>query len=326
VLLGSPVTWLIDDVLVVALYALCVVHATRRPEPTNRVLMLLGFTLFAGAFENVGVWTGGYFYDAHRIAMVGKVPLGVLLLESVIFYAAITLIEHLRLPTWAKPLAAGFLTTFQDFAIDPTAVHDTHAFGGAAFGQWTWAQHYQGTYAGIPFHNFTGWFYFTFAYVVAFELIMWLYRRKRWTTRQGAQWALPFATTVGALILLVNPLAAVLVDLSPIVPAHTRWAEMVMLAAAMVAGLVILLTRARPDRPFDLQRDGLVVFAIPLVLHVYDIMVAFARGITIAYPTSLVVTALHALLLFALYRRAAQATPAEPPTALETVAPEAIEL
>jgi hypothetical protein len=141
-------------------------------------------------------------------------------------------------------------------------------------------------------------------YVAAFDLISWLYRRRGWTDRPGAQWALPFASTLGALVLLVNPAAALLIDLSPLVPAHTRWAELTMLTAVMAAGLVLLLVTAKPDRPFDLRRDGAVIFAIPLVLHAYDIAVAFARGITVAYPTSLVVTALHAALLAWLYLRA----------------------
>jgi uncharacterized membrane protein len=306
-LLGTPTTWFIHDVLVTLMYAACVVHAARSANPALRVMMLLGFTLFTGVFENIGVVvTGNYFYSDARLAMVSHVPLGVLLLETVIFYAVITLLERLRVPGWAMPFAAGFLTTLQDLSIDPTAVHDRYLINGSLSGQWTWVQHYAGTYFGIPFSNFTGWYGFTLAYLVAYQCIVWAYRRFAIEHKALALWALPFLSTLGGVIVLLIPVTAFMIDLRPFVSPHTRWAELTMLIINMVIGLGILLRTVRLDGSFDFQRDGFIIFAILLLLHAYDIIVAFARGITIAYVPSLGITAFHVALfvtLFVLARR-----------------------
>jgi uncharacterized membrane protein len=294
VIADLPVTWLVHDALVTLLYVACVVHASRRrDDPLLPLVMLLGFTLFTGAFENLGVWTGRYDYSDHRVAMIGNVPLGVLLLESVILYGAVTLLRHLRVPAWALPFAAGFLTAFQDLSIDPTAVHDRYLLDGVEQGQWTWAQHYTGTYVGIPFANFTGWFWFTAAYLIAFQAVLALYRRRRPQPGPVAEWSMPFLATLGGMVILVVPTTAFLIDLSPFVAAQTRWAELTMLILNLTCGLVLLIATAKRVRPFLLRRDGLVIFVFPLVLRLYDLVVAFARGLSIASVPSVLLLVAH---------------------------------
>ncbi|MFC3174053.1 carotenoid biosynthesis protein [Novosphingobium bradum] len=320
---GFPTTWIAHDLLAMALYSLCVVHATRHPEATQRTLMLLGFTLFAAMFENIGVGAGRYFYDPRRLALVGAVPLGVLILESVIFYAAMTLLDHLRVPAWAKPFAAGMLMTLQDLSIDPTAVNDRYATatGGSGGGQWTWIQHYADTYFGIPYANFSGWFHFTFAFVVAFQVVCFVLRRAGLAERMVANAALPFLAAIGGVFIILTPFTVFMIDLSPLLPPSTHGAELAMLATNLALGTAILLATARPA-PLDWARDGAIVVAAPMLLHGYDIAVAFARGLSIAYLPAIVVPVIHAGLLVVLLRRGARGADARANGPIGAASPE----
>lgn len=300
VLMSSlPLTWFVADVVALALYVVCLVHAGRHEQAAQRLTFLFGCTVYAGVFENVYVHSGTYFYDLHRISLVGTVPLGVLMMEAVIVYSAYILTTLLRLPASAKAFAVGFLASLQDLTIDPTAVHDMYDLGSGAHGQWTWAQHYSGDYFGIPFFNFSGWFTFAFMFVAAFELLTFMLRRRKWEDADWALYLLPFAST-GLAFGLLSVAGGFMVNLYQ---NGVRWAELTMMLVDYAIGIFCLVRFSRLDRPFDLKREGFVLLLIPFGLHSYDIIVAFARGLNEAYLPVLLFTAIHGAGLWWLFRQ-----------------------
>ena len=286
---GTPVTWLIAEIIALVLFILCIIDASRQEHGTIKVLILIGFIIYSAIFENVGVYGKIYDYDLHRIMLIGKVPLEILMTEAVIFWASLRLVEHLHIPAWAKPFAVGFLSSFQDMSLDPSAIFDRHLFAGVQSGQWNWAPHYSGTFFGIPFFNFSGWMFLMVYYVAAIELGMWLYKKYQ---REWIGTATPFLGILAALVFLVSPITTFFLYGMPFFPQYTRAAEIVLLVVNYAVGLGLLLKYMKIDGPFDLRRDA-PIFWVPLILHLFDLVIAFALRLQTAYLPVTVVSVLH---------------------------------
>jgi hypothetical protein len=296
---GTPITWFIAEFLSVVLFVVCVIHASKQEHGTITVLSLIGFVIYSAIFENIGVYSKIYDYDLHRVMMIGKVPLEILLVECVIFYASLCLVNRLRIPTWGKPFAVGFLASFQDMSLDPSAVFDRHLFDGIMSGQWNWTPHYAGTFFGIPFFNFSGWMYLMAFYVLAFEVGMWLYRKNK--KEAFGHWY-PFIAVLVALGLLVSPLIKLLLFGMPFAPMYTRTAELIMLIINFAIGIFVLVRFMKIKESFDLKKDGLIFF-VPLALHVFDLVIAFVLKLTIAYVPVITVSVLHLAFLAFVFLR-----------------------
>ena len=53
--------------------------------------------------------------------------------------------------------------------------------------------------------------------------------------------------------------------------------------------------------PVNTKKDGIVIFAVPAILHLYDIVVGFGLGIEQSYIPVVVFTVLHMAYLGAVY-------------------------
>ena len=294
---GTPVTWLLAEFLAIVLFVICMIHDSRQEHGTIKVLELIGFLFYSAIFENIGVYTQIYDYNLHRIMLIGKVPLEILMIEAVIFYAGLRLVDYLHIPNWGKPFVVGFLASLQDMTLDPSGVFDLHSLDGVMSGQWNWASHYDGTFFGIPYFNFSGWMYLMVYYVIAIQVGMWLYKKYK---KEIIGYLYPFVGGLVGVILLVSPITQFLLFGSPFFPFYTKGAEIALLVFNYSLGLFILLRYSRIDRPFSFKRDGLVFF-IPMALHLYDIVIAFALKIEIAYIPVLLVSAIHIAYFFYVY-------------------------
>lgn len=295
---GTPITWFIAEVFVSVLFVMCIIHALRQENGTRKLLELLAFVLYAAIFENIGVFTKVYDYNLFRIMMIGKVPLEVLMIEAVIFYVALRFAEYLKIPKWGIPFVVGVLASIQDMTVDPSAVFDLHKLGGVMSGQWNWTFRYDGTFFGIPFFNFSGWMYLMVFFVASIELGAWIYNKKKNETF-GVIY--PFLAIIPALFMLVSVSRFVLFCW-PFFPIYTRGPEIVMLVINYLVGLFILLRYMKIERPLDLKKDA-IVFFFPIVLHLFDIIIAFALKIEIAYIPTVVVGLLHiAFMLFVYFK------------------------
>jgi uncharacterized membrane protein len=295
--LGTPATWLIAEVLVSILFIYCIVHASKQEHGILKILELCGFIFYSAIFENIGVYTQIYDYNLNRIMLIGKVPIEVLMVEGIIFYASLQLVNKLHIPSWGKPFAVGFLSSFQDMSLDPSAVFDLHKLDGVMSGQWNWTFRYDGTFFGIPFFNFSGWMYLMAYYVLAIQVGMWLYKKYK---KEWIGYVYPFVGGLAAAILLVSPITQFLLFVNPFFPMYTRGAEMAILAVNYLVGLGILLRFMKVDQPFELKSP---IFIIPLVLHLFDLAIAFALQLQIAYVPVVTVSLLHMAFLAFVYAR-----------------------
>ncbi len=318
---GTPVSWFLVELFSFIVFFIVVSHAVKQENSFLRILELFGFMLGAAIFENVGTnVVHTYYYDFRRIIMVGGVPLEILLLEASIWYAAFNLAKKLNLPVWAIPFVVGLFGSVQDMTIDPAAVFDrvalpqtvadsinlTHpgALGnGIMSGQWNWTDPgYEGGFFGIPFYNYSGWMYLMFYYTVYAMVGDWLYRK----LPSSLSWIgnlYPFIAGIIQAFSFGNPLGRFLL-FGKIDPSQsTLTSELLILCLNFAFAIALLIAFRKKMKPMDLKQDGLILFAIPVILHIYDIVYAFARGTTVAYVPVLVVSAIHFAYLFLLIRQ-----------------------
>jgi uncharacterized membrane protein len=286
---GTPITWFIVEIIAAILFLVCIVHASRQAHGIHRILELLGFVFYAAIFENIGVFTQIYDYNLNRVMLIGKVPIEILLIEAVIFYASFQLVTKIHIPDWGKPFVVGFLSSFQDMSLDPAAVFDLHRLDGALSGQWNWTSRYDGAFFGIPFFNFSGWMYLMAYYTAAILVGRWLYARYK---KEIIGYLCPFVGGLVGVVLLVSPLTQFLLFVMPFFPIYTRGAEIAILAANFAVGLGILLRYQKIDSPVDLKVDY-PIFIIPLILHGFDIILVFALQLEAAYIPVVAVSLVH---------------------------------
>ncbi|WP_159451347.1 carotenoid biosynthesis protein [Demequina sp. NBRC 110054] len=303
---GTPVSWFLFEVLSVAVFLAAVIHAAGRTKAKQHILVMIAFVIYAGAFENIGVWQNIYDYSTDRIMMIGKVPLSILLIEAVTLYCALWLAEQLRLPWWAGAFVAGAIGSLQDMTVDPSNVFDIHVIDGVASGQWNWTMHYEGGFFGIPVFNFSGWFTMMLYFALFVGLL------DRLGERKGRSWLItgaPLLAIVPSLLVLVSPINLVLLFGWDALQGYGLLAESVMLALNFGVAIFLLFRYAKWDKPLDLKLDG-VLLALPVIMHLWDIGLAFAAGIEEGYVPSLLFTAIHVALLAAVLRAGLRANAA----------------
>ncbi len=318
-ILGTYTSWLLVEIFSIVLFLITMNHAMKQEKPFIRVLELFGFILGAAIFENVGTnLVHTYYYDARRIMMFGGVPLEILLMEASIWYAAFNLVKKLNPPLWAIPFIVGLFGSVQDMTIDPSAVFDTYALtqpvaevingthpralgNGIMSGQWNWTNPgYEGGFFGIPFYNFSGWMYLMFFYT-AFVMI------GRWLTAKFNSniigFSYPFVAGVLQAFSFSNPISryALFGNIDPF--QSTYMSELIVLILNFSFAIFLIIAFRKRMTSIDLKKDGIILFGLPVIMHVYDIIYAFAKGTTIAYAPAIIVSAIHFAYLFLVYRQ-----------------------
>ena len=301
-----PVTWIIMEVMSVVLFAMCMRHALNSDHPKQKLFELCCFILAAAIFEYVGVLGGNYWYSQERFMMFGLLPLSILLIEAVIMYSAMTLFEYTNMPKWSIIFFVGILSTIQDMTIDPVYVNDTYLINGLVQGHWNWKIYYDTTFFGIPFFNFSSWFYMTGIYAGLMILGRHLYKK---TKKEWIGICYPFVSAALLIVALV-PIALLLVK--PIYSDSNTfkfWYELIALIINFDIAIVLMVKNWKKMSPVNLQKDGIVIFAIPALLHLYDIVVGFALGIEKSYIPVVIFTVIHMVYLYAIYRKSKNSEP-----------------
>ena len=292
--LSTPATWVIVEILAFILFFYCLADIVKKNEDKTRIFRvfeLFGFIVYAGIFENIGVLGNTYNYSLDRLVMVGAVPLSLLAIEAVIFYSALRFAEVMKFPKWTIPVVVGFLAVLQDLTIDPVAVFDTHLVAGVMEGRWNWITHYKGLLFGIPFFNYTGWFFLMFYYAALIQSGRKLYERSSHKITVGLAYVT--LSPIAGVLLIISPITRFLLFLDPIFPKFlNRSAEIAMLAFVMITSIAILIKYRKRDVMINFKDDK-VIWIIPLTLHAFDIILAFSLKITIAYIPVLLFAGIH---------------------------------
>jgi len=292
--LSTPGTWAIAEILAFILFFYCLADVIKRNEDKTRIFRvfeLFGFIVYAGIFENIGVLGNTYNYSLDRLVMVGTVPLSILMFEAVIFYSALRFAEVMKFPKWTIPVIVGFLAVLQDLTIDPVAVFDSHMVAGVMEGRWNWTSHYKGLLFGIPFFNYTGWFFLMFYYTSLIQLGRYFYKKSG--HKIGAGLAYVALSPIAGVLLIISPITRFFLFLDPIFPKFlNRSAEISMLSFIMIISIVTLIKYQKRSALINFKDDK-VIWVIPLILHAFDIILAFSLKITIAYIPVLLFAGIH---------------------------------
>ena len=294
-------SWLASEVVATWLFLACAVHAAATARgaasAVAAIAELVAFVPYALAFERVGVSIPNYAYAADRVMMVGPVPLEIPLIEAVVVYAALRRAKFLSLPGWASVLAVGVASAVQDMTLDPVAVHDVR--GDPPHARWTWVVRYPNGFFGstIPFFNFSGWFvmcaYYA-AFVVAGRAVHGFLGRPAWF---GVVY--PVAAACASFALLVDawfPLTEFLLYGKRFGEPFSRDTELGLLLTLVGLGLSAIFVLLRVDKRFDVGRDGLP-FAVPMVLHLFDLVQAVHSRQFEQVAPAFLFTALHGSFL-----------------------------
>ena len=296
---GTPITWFISEIVALALFFICIVHASKQENARFKILELFGFCIASALFENAGVAGNIYNYDLHRVMMIGKVPLEIIFIEAAILYAALELVEYLKVPTWSKPLVVGLFASVQDMTLDPSAVFDLNAFDGAMSGQWNWTSYYDGNFFGIPFFNFSGWLYLMTYFTMCIMIGRWLYKK---TNNKIIGYAYPFVSGVLTAMLCGSFITRFLLWMYPIFEMNQRIPELVMLIINFAIPIVILFICRNRMEAIDFKKSR-IAFGIPIALHIIDIVMGYSLDITNAYVPSVLISAVHFAYFFYLFRK-----------------------
>ena len=292
--LSTPATWVLAEILAFVLFFYCLADIVKKNDDKTRIFRvfeLFGFIVYAGIFENIGVLVNTYNYSLDRLVMVGTVPLSLLAIEAVAFYSALRFAEVMKFPKWTIPVIVGFLAVLQDLTIDPVAVFDTHLVAGVMEGRWNWTMHYEGRFFGIPFFNYTGWFFLMFYYTALIQLGRKLFEKSGHKIATGLAYVT--LSPIAGVLLIISPITRFLLFLDPIFPKFlNRSAEISMLSFIMIISIVILIKYRKRSVMINFKKDK-VIWIMPLILHTFDIILAFSLKITIAYIPVLLFAGIH---------------------------------
>ena len=261
------VYFLTNEVVVLALFLLCLVHAAK--HGWSGVARLLFGVVFGLLLEVATIrQLQAYHYGTFGVMVFG-VPLMVAVAWGCIAYSAMTFSNATRLPEWARPILDGLLALNIDLAMDAVAIR---------LGMWDWGQGLRFNYFGVPFANFWAWFWVIVSFSAGYRLAALIRGRSR---RALAPFA---AVAIGlAGVLITNALIAFLIPFAWHGP---------LVAAMLVAALAIVLAQ-RPKLPRGAPPP---TWAVPLGFHAYFLVAGLTSGV-ILQPPFLLVASLAMIVL-----------------------------
>ncbi len=179
--------WVIQDLLIYAIGIITILFIIKKePHPDVIILEMICFCLMdAAVYENLATYIGLYGYGQSLI-MVWNVPLSIPIVEFIVVYSSLRLTNHMKIPTWSKPIIVGLLGMLFDFTLDPVATKEIFSTTSGTIGRWTW---FIGANAvniyGEPVYNFTGWILLC-GYGAAFLLLgRYWYQKSNYNRRVG---------------------------------------------------------------------------------------------------------------------------------------------
>jgi hypothetical protein len=229
--------WVLQDLVILGLSLAALVFILRHEaHPESIILELFAFCfLYASVYENFATLQEWYGYG-RSILMVFNVPFTIPLVEYLVVYSTLRLLERVKAPVLARPLVAGLSGMLFDFSLDPVALRQVFATAEGTMGRWTW---YPGAadaqIFAEPVYNFTGWILLC-GYAAVFILLGRAWQRRS-GYRRGVGLAYPFLAMVASLLVLVSPLSRFLLWLWPFMGKGSV-AEWIMLGVLGLAGLV----------------------------------------------------------------------------------------
>lgn len=239
--------WIIEDILVYIAGAAVLLFIVKREErPGPFILEMLSFCfLYAAVYENFATLMGWYGYG-RSLLMIFNVPFSVPLVEYLVVYSALRILDREGIPFWTKPWIVGLAGMLFDFTLDPVAMKQVFSTAEGAIGRWTWFPGMGDVQIfGEPVYNYTGWILLCGLFAASILAGRAWYRRSGYRSSVGV--AYPILCSLGALLVLVSPLSQFLIWLAPFFGKGSV-GEWIMLGANAAAGLYFFICYVPPTR------------------------------------------------------------------------------
>lgn len=300
-----PATWLISDVIVILVSLILLVYVIKKSKhPAVLILECFAFIfLYASLYENAaGAASWHWYIFGKSLLMVGDVPLTVPIIEIDVVILGLWLLDKMDIPTWCKPFIVGLFGMLQDFTLDPLAVKQIYTVDGVTTGRWTWLIGPDAVNIyGVPVYNFAGWMLILGLASTFILLGRWWFKKSGYKPVVG--YVYPFLAMILALGALMTPLSTFLLWAGPFYH-KGGMNEWVMLGVnlAIPAILLAVFWRGRMKGPISFK-DAWPIFAVPIVLHLSDIIFTIVGGHTEILWLVLLISAVNIALLLLIYFR-----------------------
>ena len=293
--------WIVQDVLILAAAVGVLVYIMKKEEhPTQILLEMICFCLlYAAVYENFATLMKWYGYG-RSVIMVFNVPLTVPIVEYLVVYSTLRMLQATRMPTWVKPFVVGASGMLFDFSMDPVATMQVFAGQEGPIGRWSWFIGPNDVHIFTdPVYNYTGWILLC-GFAAVFLLLGRFWHRKSGHS-SVVGYLYPVLAMLAALGVLVSPLSSFLLWLGPFFSkgSATEW---VMLAAltALTVILVVVTWRGRSDTRLTL-RDEIPLVLVLVGLPVTEVVFTIIGRYWNVLPLEAGAAALGAGLVFGLF-------------------------
>ncbi len=132
-----------------------------------------------------------YHYGPGFFLQLGRAPLAIAFLWSLIVTSSMAISDRLRLPEFAKPFLDGLLALLVDIGVDAIAIR---------IGYWTWAIPLKEGWFGVPAGNLYSWMWVAFSYSLATRIVRRVAKKDR--ARYLYQVLVPFAAYLFLFIVI----------------------------------------------------------------------------------------------------------------------------
>lgn len=295
--------WVIQDIIVIILAVITVQFIIRKEEHPGPVILEFVCFVFlnAAVFENFATLMGWYGYG-RSVLMLFNVPLSVPILEYLVVYSSLRILNSMQIRTWCKPIIVGVFGMLADLSLDPLAVRQIFETKERTIGRWTWFfEPGAVNIFSIPVYNFSGWVLLC-GYAAAFILLgRWWYRKSDFKFAVG--YLYPVLGMLAALGILVTPLSNFLLWLQPFMQkgSVSEWIMMVFYLC-MAAALLAVFWRGRMLRKLSFK-DDLPIFLVFTASHISNIIFALIGGFYEILWLQILAASVQLGLIFLIYMR-----------------------
>jgi hypothetical protein len=178
----TPLSYTLFEILGLILLILCAIYRIKKKDmPTISIIMELVVILAFGlSLEIIAVQLGRYAYPPFNL-MLFNVPLIIGIGWAVILFSTMWLTDSLKIPEWSRVFVDAFLALLIDLSMDAVAIRDIYTFGTTSSGMWAWGIPLDAEWFGVPWYNFSGWWFIIASMSAALRLTRYVSRKKNTT-------------------------------------------------------------------------------------------------------------------------------------------------
>lgn len=283
---APAISFIIHEIAMYALLALCLSHAVRRGA--THVSYLVGGVLFGLLLEFVNVNAGLNYSYGQFWLMLGptpapgtipaNIPINIGIGWGIIIYTARLFSDNLGLPVWSRPALDALLALNVDLSMDAVAYR---------LNMWHWGWEFfpsqpdplTSEWFGVPYGNFYGWLSVVFFYSAFARLLL------AWQSKKNLRW-LRLTVSTAAAIILAQVSLFLCIRLLPgwvssvrqaLVPFFVSSYVILTIATIVVfvCAIVIGFRRRQAQEEVD---DPPIIWLVPTYFHVYFIAWLFIAG------------------------------------------------